>query len=87
MMTWESTQVQGVPNIIQKLKSPGRIHHDVKSLDVQPSIDQSAILIFVTGHMSIDQGNPLQYAEVFHLVSSSGNAYTIHNIMFRLIYG
>ena len=86
MMTWESAQIQGVPNIIQKLKAPGNVHHDVKSIDVQPSIDPSAILIFVTGHLRIDQGNPLQYSEVFQLVSSGNNQYSVHNVIFRLVY-
>jgi len=87
MMTWESNQVQGVQNIVMKLKSFGSIKHSVKTIDVQPSLDPSAILIFVTGSVVLDQNNPLHFCEMFQLVSSGNNQYAIHNDVFRLNYG
>jgi len=38
---------------VEKLKSVGQVKHEVKSLDVQPSSSQSAIIIFVTGAIRV----------------------------------
>ncbi|CAM9958847.1 unnamed protein product [Phaeothamnion confervicola] len=57
-----------------------------KTLDVQPSVDPNALCIFVTGHVKIDGGNPLQFAEFFHLVKTPTGQWIVHNEMFRFIY-
>jgi hypothetical protein len=87
MMTWESNQVAGGPQIIAKVKSFGKMTHAVQTFDVQPSVDPNAILIFVTGSVSIDGNNPLHFCEMFQLVSAGNNQYAVHNCIFRLNYG
>ncbi|GMH63253.1 hypothetical protein TrRE_jg658, partial [Triparma retinervis] len=52
-MTFEGNMVQGGPAIVQKLKGVGPVKHQVKGMDVQPSTTSSAMLIFVTGSVSI----------------------------------
>lgn len=87
MMTWESNPIQGTQNIIVKLKSFGSIRHSVKTIDVQPSLDPNALLIFVTGNVVLDQNNPLHFCEMFQLVNSGNGQYVVHNAIFRLNYG
>lgn len=87
MLTFEGQQVQGSQNILQKLKSIGKVHHTVKSMDVQPSKDASALVIFVTGSITIDGENPLHFCEFFQLVSTAPGQYYVHNDVFRLNYG
>jgi len=55
--------------------------------DIQLSTSNSAMLIFVTGHLKIGtDGNPLHFSQVFQLVASGPGQYYVHNEMFRLIY-
>lgn len=88
MMTFEGTQILGGPAIMQKVRSLGQVKHSPKSMDIQPSIDGSSIVIFVTGSVVIGGGaNPLHFSEFFHLVSSGPGQYYVHNDIFRLNYG
>ena len=64
MLTFEGQQVMGSEQIVQKLSSIGKVQHDVKSMDVQPSQNPNAMIIFVTGTVRIDNGNPLHFCEV-----------------------
>ena len=64
----------GSQAIVEKFAKVGKVQHDVKSMDVQPSQNQSAIIIFVTGTLRIDGGNPLHFCEVFQLVSTGPGA-------------
>ena len=51
------------------------------------SVAQNALLIFVIGHVFIDDSpNPLQFSHVFQLVQTGPGAYYVHNEIFRLIY-
>jgi hypothetical protein len=86
MLTFEGQQIQGSAAIVQKLASVGKVKHDIKTMDVQPSHNPQAIIIFVTGMIAIDGGNPLHFCESFQLVSA-GNSYYVHNDIFRLNYG
>jgi hypothetical protein len=79
MMTFESNQVQGSEDILQKLKSVGRLSHTVKTIDVQPSYSENCILIFVTGSITIDGGNALHFSELFQLVASAPGQYIVHS--------
>lgn len=74
MLTFEGEQVMGSEAIVQKFSKIGKVQHDVKSMDVQPSQNPSAIIIFVTGSVRIDGGNPLHFCEVFQLVSTGPGA-------------
>ena len=56
--------------------------------DVQMSVNNSSMLIFVTGQLKIgDQGNPLLFSHLFQIVATGPNQYYVHNEIFRLIYG
>ena len=62
------------------------IKHEPKTLDVQQSLNDSAMLINVTGDMAIDGGNPLKFTQTFQLVATGPGAFYVHNDMFRLNY-
>jgi len=64
MLTFEGQQHMGSEAIVQKLSGVGKVQHDVKSMDVQPSHNPQAMIIFVTGTVRIDGGNPLHFCEV-----------------------
>mmetsp|Transcript_3302 Transcript_3302/g.4038 ORF Transcript_3302/g.4038 Transcript_3302/m.4038 type:complete len:122 (-) Transcript_3302:20-385(-) len=87
VLTFEGTQVSGTQNIMAKLSGVGQVKHDIKSMDVQPSQSQNAIIIFVTGSIKIGGDNPLHFCEMFQLVSTGPGAYYVHNNVFRLNYG
>ena len=89
MLTFEGDQFQGSEAILGKLRQIGKVIHQVKSMDVQPSSNPSAILIFVTGSVRIGDANanPLHFCEMFQLVSTGPGAYYVHNDIFRLNYG
>ena len=74
MLTFEGEQFMGSQAIVEKLTKVGKVQHDVKSMDVQPSQTSAAIIIFVTGTLRIDGGNPLHFCEVFQLVSTGPGA-------------
>lgn len=87
MMTFEGQQIQGSENIIAKLRAIGSVKHQVKSTDIQPSVNNGTILIFVTGSIQIGGDNPLHYCEMFQLVSTAPGQFYVHNCIFRLNYG
>ena len=87
MLTFEGNQFSGAANIITKLSGVGAVKHVVKSMDVQPSSSNSAIIIFVTGTIQIGSPNPLHFCEMFQLISTGPGAYYVHNDVFRLNYG
>eukprot|EP00978_Attheya_sp_CCMP212_P002371 scaffold4862_cov70-Attheya_sp.AAC.2 len=87
MLTFEGTQLQGTEAIMGKLRSVGTVKHTVKSMDVQPSANPSAIVLFITGSIQIGGDNPLHFCEMFQLVSTGPGAYYVHNDVFRLNYG
>ena len=58
-----------------------------KSMDMQPSNNPSALMIFITGSIQIGGDNPLHFCEFFHLVSTGPGQYYVHNDVFRLNYG
>lgn len=87
MMTFEGQQFSGSGPIIQKFQTIGQVTHTVKTTDIQPSKDPSAILIFVTGSIRIGGDNPLHFCESFQLVGTGPGQYYVHNDIFRLNYG
>lgn len=62
--------------------------HNIPMLtkDVQMSVSNSAMIIFVTGQLSIGGGNPLLFSQVFQLVATGPGQYYVHNEVFRLLY-
>ena len=88
MLTFEGEQFLGREAIVGKLRNVGKVQHTVKSHDVQPSLDNNSMLIFVTGTLVIDgNGNPLHFCETFQLVSKGSGEFYVHNDIFRLNYG
>ena len=72
------------------LQSIGKLAHNIPALtkDVQLSVSNSAMLIFVTGQLKIgNEGNPLLFSHLFQLVATGPGQYYVHNEIFRLIYG
>lgn len=53
-MTFEGELFQGTEAIVGKLTAIGRAQHTVRTLDVQPSISDSSILIFTSGVVQIE---------------------------------
>ncbi|ODV61113.1 Ran GTPase-binding protein NTF2 [Ascoidea rubescens DSM 1968] len=89
MLTFETSQNQGVASIIEKLTSLPftKVIHKVSTLDAQPSGENGTILIMVTGSLLLDEEqNPQNYSQVFHLVPEGGSYYVLNDI-FRLVYG
>ena len=54
-------------------------------MESQPGLN-GGTLVFVTGRLSIDGNNPLQFAQFFQIVQSAGG-FNLLNDMMRLIYG
>ena len=57
------------------------------TIDVQISLNSSAMIIFVTGQVSIGGNPPLHFSQVFQLVATGPGQYYVHNDLLRLIYG
>ena len=66
MMTFEGEQFLGQEAIYGKLNSLGKVVHKMTTLDCQPSVNEG-IVCFISGELSIDDGPPMMFTEVFHL--------------------
>jgi hypothetical protein len=88
MMTFEGNQLMGQQAIMQKLRDIGQLEHSIKSMDVQPSLNDQSLVLFVTGAIKIgSDGNPLHFCQMFQLFAAAPGAWVIHNDIFRLNYG
>lgn len=94
MLSFEGNRHMGGAAIVEKLASlPFRtVQHQVVTCDCQPVLPDSlnGVLVFVSGKLLVDDGTqPLQFAQVFHLMPDPGNAqsFWVYNDMFRLNYG
>ncbi|GMM47986.1 Ran GTPase-binding protein [Pichia kluyveri] len=88
MLTFESSQMQGARNIIEKLTSLPfqKVQHRISTLDAQPASEAGDVLVMVTGELLIDdEQNPQRYSQVFHLMPDNGSYYVLNDI-FRLNY-
>ncbi|CDR46057.1 CYFA0S21e01794g1_1 [Cyberlindnera fabianii] len=89
MLTFETTQVQGAKDIVEKLVSLPfqKVGHRITTLDAQPASPAGDVLVMVTGELLIDdETNPQRYSQVFHLIPD-GSSYYVFNDIFRLNYG
>ncbi|ETV76836.1 hypothetical protein H257_09279 [Aphanomyces astaci] len=86
-LTFETATLQGQAAIIGKFNELPKTQHKTETVDIQPSLNESSILIFVTGKIIIDTNPPLQFTQVFQLVAHSPGQFYVHNDVFRLIYG
>ncbi|ODV87029.1 hypothetical protein CANARDRAFT_16518 [[Candida] arabinofermentans NRRL YB-2248] len=88
MLTFESSQIQGARNIIEKLTNLGftKVVHRISTLDAQPASENGDVLVMVTGELIIDdESNSQRYSQVFHLIPDSGSYFVLNDI-FRLNY-
>ncbi|KAG5513294.1 hypothetical protein PMAC_001357 [Pneumocystis sp. 'macacae'] len=88
MLTFESSQIQGVDKIIQKLMELpfSKVQHRISTLDVQPSLSGGSVIVMVTGDLLVDEEqNPQRYSQTFHLIPD-GNTFYVLNDIFRLNY-
>eukprot|EP00518_Triparma_eleuthera_P005160 CAMPEP_0182464486 /NCGR_PEP_ID=MMETSP1319-20130603/8673_1 /TAXON_ID=172717 /ORGANISM="Bolidomonas pacifica, Strain RCC208" /LENGTH=114 /DNA_ID=CAMNT_0024664131 /DNA_START=9 /DNA_END=350 /DNA_ORIENTATION=- len=79
VMTFEGQQFQGATNILGKITSFGQIAHNITTVDVQPSVTESAMLVYVGGHVSIDGDSPIQFSQVFQLVATGPGEFVLNN--------
>lgn len=83
MLSFEGEQFLGVEGIMGKLQSLPSMQHAASSFDYQPTLS-NGILAFVTGQLSIDNGPPMNYTQVFHLAVGGPSGYYVYNDIFRL---
>ena len=89
MLTFETSQVQGVASIVEKLTSLPfqKVTHRITTLDAQPCSPQGDVLVMITGELLIDdETNAQRFSQVFHLIPE-GQSYYVFNDIFRLNYG
>ncbi|KAE8341025.1 hypothetical protein BDV24DRAFT_57223 [Aspergillus arachidicola] len=90
MLTFETSSIQGVAAINEKLTSLPfqKVVHKVGTLDAQPSNEAGGILVMVTGALLVDeQQNPMNYTQTFQLMPDGAGSYFVFNDIFRLVYG
>jgi hypothetical protein len=89
MLTFETSQVQGAKNIVEKLVSLPfqKVGHRITTLDAQPASPTGGdIIVMVTGELLVDEEqNAQRYSQVFHLVPEE-NSFYVFNDIFRLNY-
>jgi hypothetical protein len=84
MLTFENEQFMGAEAIVAKLSSFGSVKHNIKTIDIQPSVN-NCIMTFVNGELFIeDSTNGLLFSQVFYLVPGGSAGYYVHNDLFRL---
>lgn len=90
MLTFETSQVQGAANIVEKLASLPfqKTQHKITTLDAQPANPNTRdVIVMVTGQLTIDdEPHPKGYSQVFHLMQD-GEQYFVFNDIFRLVLG
>ncbi|SCU91456.1 LAMI_0E05974g1_1 [Lachancea mirantina] len=88
MLTFETTQLQGSRDIVEKLVSLPfqKVAHRISTLDAQPASPSGDVLVMITGDLLIDEEqNAQRFSQVFHLMPE-GNSYYVFNDIFRLNY-
>ncbi|KAH3898836.1 probable Nuclear transport factor 2 [Saccharomycodes ludwigii] len=88
MLTFETIQLQGTANIVEKLQSLPfqKVQHRVTTLDAQPASPNGDILVLITGDLLVDEEqNPQRFSQAFHLIPDNGSYYVLNDI-FRLNY-
>lgn len=88
MLTFETTQLQGAKDIVEKLVSLPfqKVAHRITTLDAQPASPNGDVLVMITGDLLIDEEqNAQRFSQVFHLMPE-GSSYYVFNDIFRLNY-
>ena len=94
MMNFEGKCFKGKKEIQTKLMSLGSvatgtaaaIRHNIMSFDVAMGpVANKTVVIFVTGAVSIDGGNPLQFSQVLQIAQAGATSWLLTNDMFRFV--
>lgn len=83
MLSFEGTQVQGAPAIVEKLVGLPfqKVQHKVDTRDAQPTGDGNSLVVLVTGMLVVDDGaNPLKFSQSFTLNPENGSFYVFNDI-------
>merc|ERR1712137_430461 len=88
MLSFEGSEIKGTQAIVEKLQSLPGTKHEVTTQDAQPC-PGGGLIVFVSGNLSIDNGQPIKFAQVFSLfpVPNNPNQLMVINDLFRLNYG
>ncbi|CAG9765510.1 unnamed protein product [Ceutorhynchus assimilis] len=83
-MSFEGTQIQGAPKIMEKLNglSFKKINRIITAVDSQPMFD-GGVLINVLGRLQADEDPPHAYSQVF-VLKPLGNSFFVQHDIFRL---
>ncbi|KXX75815.1 Nuclear transport factor 2 [Madurella mycetomatis] len=87
MLTFQSTQSLGAPNITEKLTSLPfqKVRHVHGEPDAQPT-PAGGIIILVNGQLAVDEEqNPLPYSQTFHLCQDGAGQWFVQNDIFSLV--
>ncbi|KAK7744247.1 Nuclear transport factor 2 [Cytospora paraplurivora] len=84
MLTYESSSVQGVNAIVEKLS---KLQHKVTTLDPMPGLSEGGVLILITGQLLIDDNeHPMNFAQTFHLQKDPSGSFFVSHDIFKLVY-
>ena len=83
MLSFEGDQFLGTGPIMEKLGGMPALAHQINTQDYQPTVNEG-IIAFVTGQLTIDGGNAMNYTQVFHLAVGGSQGYYVYNDIFRL---
>ncbi|KAJ9133094.1 hypothetical protein NKR23_g10983 [Pleurostoma richardsiae] len=89
MLTYESSSVQGVNAIVEKLSNLPfqKVKHVVSTKDPMPGIAEGGVLILVTGALMVDdEERPMNFAQTFHLMKDPAGSYFVSHDIFKLVF-
>ncbi|KAI3391615.1 hypothetical protein diail_7016 [Diaporthe ilicicola] len=89
MLTYESSSVQGVAAIVEKLVALPfqKVQHKITTQDPMPGIADGSVLVLVTGQLLVDDGeHPMNFAQTFHLMKDPSGSFFVSHDIFKLVY-
>ncbi|CAK9297648.1 unnamed protein product [Gordionus sp. m RMFG-2023] len=87
MLSYEGQAFTGKQSILDKLKSLPKYSLNVSSCDCQfIESDATRLLILVTGTITLEQGQPMQFCHNFHLRQFNQSTWLITNELFRFSF-
>ena len=84
-LTYEGQTYRGLKEISEKFEgfSFNKIQFGLENFDHQESCIQGGLMILLSGKLTLDDQNKLQFSQFFHLLPN-GNTYYVHNELFRV---
>ncbi|KAJ6833461.1 nuclear transport factor 2-like [Iris pallida] len=89
MLTFEGEKIQGPQAIGAKLTGLPfqQCHHNVSTVDCQPSGPAGGVLVFVSGSLQLaGEQHQLKFSQMFHLMPTPQGSFYVLNDIFRLNY-